>query len=178
MISEYCSLFLFCLCTSKALEASGLNVSMENVANTDHFNIIEQLVDGEYHLTKVNHSKMHDRSFDNANAPLFMTLVQLSQCRWNLCWWTDLDKRSSETWHQPLRSHYSWNCHLYYHIFVLKCVFTPSFVASFEDDGKELNWLLHDDSVSPHSSAQSVKHGWQQVCIDVEDRNDCLTEKF
>lgn len=37
----------------KALEASGLNVSMENVANTDHFNIIEQLVDGEYHLTKL-----------------------------------------------------------------------------------------------------------------------------
>ncbi|XP_056892821.1 kynurenine formamidase isoform X1 [Takifugu flavidus] len=37
----------------KALEASGLNVSMENVANTDHFNIIEQLVDEEYHLTKL-----------------------------------------------------------------------------------------------------------------------------
>uniref|UniRef100_H3D961 Kynurenine formamidase n=1 Tax=Tetraodon nigroviridis TaxID=99883 RepID=H3D961_TETNG len=37
----------------KLLEASGLNVSMENVANTDHFNIIEQLVDGDYHLTKL-----------------------------------------------------------------------------------------------------------------------------
>nr|XP_046261713.1 kynurenine formamidase isoform X1 [Scatophagus argus] len=37
----------------KTLEASGLNVTMEDVANTDHFNIIEQLVDGEYHLTKL-----------------------------------------------------------------------------------------------------------------------------
>lgn len=38
----------------KTLEASGLNVTMEDVANTDHFSIIEKLVDGEYHLTKVN----------------------------------------------------------------------------------------------------------------------------
>ncbi|XP_051801134.1 kynurenine formamidase-like isoform X4 [Acanthochromis polyacanthus] len=37
----------------KALEQSGLSVTMEDVANTDHFNIIEQLVDGEYHLTKL-----------------------------------------------------------------------------------------------------------------------------
>uniref|UniRef100_A0A8C2ZR31 Arylformamidase n=1 Tax=Cyclopterus lumpus TaxID=8103 RepID=A0A8C2ZR31_CYCLU len=37
----------------KTLEASGLNVTMEDVANTDHFNIIEQLVDGEYDLTKL-----------------------------------------------------------------------------------------------------------------------------
>ncbi|KAG7485208.1 kynurenine formamidase [Solea senegalensis] len=37
----------------KALEASGLNVTMEDVPNTDHFNIIEQLVDGDYHLTKL-----------------------------------------------------------------------------------------------------------------------------
>ncbi|CAG06015.1 unnamed protein product [Tetraodon nigroviridis] len=48
-----------CFPTSKLLEASGLNVSMENVANTDHFNIIEQLVDGDYHLTKVNTSTHH-----------------------------------------------------------------------------------------------------------------------
>lgn len=74
-----CYVYL-CFPTSKALEASGLNVSMENVANTDHFNIIEQLVDGEYHLTKVKHTKMYRRSFDNAYAPLFMTLVQSSQC--------------------------------------------------------------------------------------------------
>lgn len=40
--------------TFKTLEASGLNVTMEDVANTDHFSIIEKLVDGEYHLTKVN----------------------------------------------------------------------------------------------------------------------------
>lgn len=72
--------FHLCFPTSKALEALGLNVSMENVANTDHFNIIEQLVDGEYHLTKVKHTKMHHRSFDNSCAPLFMMLVQLSQC--------------------------------------------------------------------------------------------------
>lgn len=52
-------MFYACLCflTSKALEASGLNVSMENVANTDHFNIIEQLVDEEYHLTKVKRTQ-------------------------------------------------------------------------------------------------------------------------
>uniref|UniRef100_A0A8P4KL81 Arylformamidase n=1 Tax=Dicentrarchus labrax TaxID=13489 RepID=A0A8P4KL81_DICLA len=37
----------------KTLEASGLSVTMEDVANTDHFSIIEQLVDGEYHLTKL-----------------------------------------------------------------------------------------------------------------------------
>lgn len=48
-----------CFPTSKALEASGLNVSMEKVANADHFNVIEQLVDGEYHLTKVKGTDMH-----------------------------------------------------------------------------------------------------------------------
>ncbi|MED6293429.1 hypothetical protein CHARACLAT_010511 [Characodon lateralis] len=37
----------------KALEAAGLNVTMEDVANTDHFSIIEQLVDADYHLTKL-----------------------------------------------------------------------------------------------------------------------------
>ncbi|KAL3067304.1 hypothetical protein OYC64_017104 [Pagothenia borchgrevinki] len=37
----------------KTLEASGLDVTLEDVANTDHFSIIEQLVDGEYHLTKL-----------------------------------------------------------------------------------------------------------------------------
>lgn len=42
----------------KTLEASGLNVTMEDVPNTDHFSIIEQLVDGDYHLTKVHmHAK-------------------------------------------------------------------------------------------------------------------------
>ncbi|KAM4751195.1 kynurenine formamidase [Anableps anableps] len=37
----------------KTLEAAGLNVTMEDVPNTDHFSIIEQLVDGDYHLTKL-----------------------------------------------------------------------------------------------------------------------------
>lgn len=37
----------------KALESSGLKVKLEDVPNTDHFNIIEQLVDGEYHLTQL-----------------------------------------------------------------------------------------------------------------------------
>ncbi|XP_047220456.1 kynurenine formamidase [Girardinichthys multiradiatus] len=37
----------------KALEAAGLNVTMEDVVNTDHFSIIEQLVDADYHLTKL-----------------------------------------------------------------------------------------------------------------------------
>ncbi|CAL9700663.1 unnamed protein product [Knipowitschia caucasica] len=37
----------------RMLEASGLNVTLEDVPNTDHFNIIERLVEGEYHLTKL-----------------------------------------------------------------------------------------------------------------------------
>ncbi|XP_068176908.1 kynurenine formamidase isoform X2 [Antennarius striatus] len=37
----------------KMLEASGLHVTMEDVPNTDHFNIIELMVDGDYHLTKL-----------------------------------------------------------------------------------------------------------------------------
>lgn len=37
----------------KMLEASGLNVTLEDVPDTDHFNVIELLVDGEYHLTKL-----------------------------------------------------------------------------------------------------------------------------
>lgn len=41
----------------KMLEACGLNVIMEDVPNTDHFNVIEQLVDGESPLTKVQHIK-------------------------------------------------------------------------------------------------------------------------
>ncbi|XP_061130379.1 kynurenine formamidase isoform X1 [Syngnathus typhle] len=35
------------------LKANGLNVTLEDVSNTDHFSIIEQLVDGDYHLTKL-----------------------------------------------------------------------------------------------------------------------------
>ncbi|KAM9819782.1 kynurenine formamidase isoform 2-T2 [Syngnathus typhle] len=34
------------------LKANGLNVTLEDLSNTDHFSIIEQLVDGDYHLTK------------------------------------------------------------------------------------------------------------------------------
>ncbi|KAK9966975.1 hypothetical protein ABG768_004050 [Culter alburnus] len=37
----------------KALESAGLKVSFEDVPNTDHFSIIEQLVDENYHLTKL-----------------------------------------------------------------------------------------------------------------------------
>ncbi|XP_016359695.1 kynurenine formamidase [Sinocyclocheilus anshuiensis] len=37
----------------KALESAGLRVSFEDVPNTDHFNIIEQLVDENYRLTKL-----------------------------------------------------------------------------------------------------------------------------
>lgn len=43
------------------------------------------------------------------------------------------------------------------------------FAASFEDDGKELRWLLQDVSVSLHSSADCVKHAGQQVGINVDD---------
>ncbi|XP_061534449.1 kynurenine formamidase [Phycodurus eques] len=35
------------------LKATGLNVTLEDVSNTDHFSIIEQLIDGDYHLTKL-----------------------------------------------------------------------------------------------------------------------------
>ncbi|XP_061686555.1 kynurenine formamidase [Syngnathoides biaculeatus] len=35
------------------LKATGLNVTLEDVANTDHFSIVEQLIDGDYHLTKL-----------------------------------------------------------------------------------------------------------------------------
>ncbi|XP_077380011.1 kynurenine formamidase [Festucalex cinctus] len=35
------------------LKATGLSVTLEDVSNTDHFSIIEQLVDGDYHLTKL-----------------------------------------------------------------------------------------------------------------------------
>ncbi|XP_057700030.1 kynurenine formamidase isoform X2 [Corythoichthys intestinalis] len=35
------------------LKATGLNATLEDVLNTDHFSIIEQLVDGNYHLTKL-----------------------------------------------------------------------------------------------------------------------------
>ncbi|MBN3307607.1 KFA formamidase, partial [Amia calva] len=37
----------------KALKSSGLKVSFEDVPNTDHFNVIEQLVDEDYYLTQV-----------------------------------------------------------------------------------------------------------------------------
>ncbi|XP_043107788.1 kynurenine formamidase isoform X1 [Puntigrus tetrazona] len=37
----------------RALESLGLNVSFQDVPDTDHFNIIEQLVDENYHLTKL-----------------------------------------------------------------------------------------------------------------------------
>nr|XP_015211744.1 PREDICTED: kynurenine formamidase isoform X2 [Lepisosteus oculatus]XP_015211745.1 PREDICTED: kynurenine formamidase isoform X2 [Lepisosteus oculatus] len=37
----------------QALESSGLKVIFDDVPNTDHFNIIEQLVNEEYHLTQL-----------------------------------------------------------------------------------------------------------------------------
>ncbi|XP_018600940.2 kynurenine formamidase isoform X2 [Scleropages formosus] len=37
----------------RVLESSGLKVSFEDVPNTDHFNIIEQLVEPNYHLTQL-----------------------------------------------------------------------------------------------------------------------------
>ncbi|XP_076880269.1 kynurenine formamidase [Brachyhypopomus gauderio] len=37
----------------RSLEAAGLNVTFEDVPNTDHFNIIEQFVDENYHLTQL-----------------------------------------------------------------------------------------------------------------------------
>ncbi|KAI5101289.1 kynurenine formamidase isoform X1, partial [Silurus meridionalis] len=37
----------------KSLQAAGLNVTFEDIPYTDHFNIIEQLVDENYYLTQV-----------------------------------------------------------------------------------------------------------------------------
>ncbi|KAK1163758.1 kynurenine formamidase isoform X1 [Acipenser oxyrinchus oxyrinchus] len=37
----------------QVLECAGLKVSFEDVSNTDHFNVIEQLSDEDYHLTQV-----------------------------------------------------------------------------------------------------------------------------
>ncbi|XP_030627024.1 kynurenine formamidase [Chanos chanos] len=37
----------------KALKSAGLKVTFEDVPNTDHFNIIEQFVDADYHLTQL-----------------------------------------------------------------------------------------------------------------------------
>ena len=54
---KYHFLFYLFLLGLKTLTDSGLDVTMEDVANTDHFSIIEQLVDGEYHLTKVEHTQ-------------------------------------------------------------------------------------------------------------------------
>ncbi|KAJ3614222.1 hypothetical protein NHX12_017796 [Muraenolepis orangiensis] len=44
------------------LKELGLNVLLEDVPNTDHFNIIEQLTDGEFHLTQVEHQHHHCHS--------------------------------------------------------------------------------------------------------------------
>ncbi|XP_036442754.1 kynurenine formamidase isoform X1 [Colossoma macropomum] len=37
----------------KSVETAGLKVTLEDIPNTDHFNIIEQLVDENYHLTQL-----------------------------------------------------------------------------------------------------------------------------
>lgn len=50
---------LFVFLIFKTLKASGLNVSLEDVPGTDHFNVIENLVDGEYQLTKVWHQHLN-----------------------------------------------------------------------------------------------------------------------
>ncbi|KAJ8345857.1 hypothetical protein SKAU_G00300500 [Synaphobranchus kaupii] len=44
----------------KALNSSGLKVTFEEVPNTDHFNIMEQFVDGDYHLTQLLLKMMED----------------------------------------------------------------------------------------------------------------------
>lgn len=46
-------IILFICFSLKLLKAAGLNVTLEDVANADHFSIIEQLVEEEYYLTKV-----------------------------------------------------------------------------------------------------------------------------
>ncbi|KAJ8283176.1 hypothetical protein COCON_G00020260 [Conger conger] len=37
----------------KALQCSGLKVSLEDVPDTDHFSVMERCVDGDYHLTQL-----------------------------------------------------------------------------------------------------------------------------
>ncbi|KAJ8389686.1 hypothetical protein AAFF_G00115620 [Aldrovandia affinis] len=44
----------------KALESSGLKVIFEDIPDTDHFNIIEQFVDRDYHLTQLLLKLMDD----------------------------------------------------------------------------------------------------------------------
>lgn len=71
-----------CLLALKTLEASGLNVTMEDVANTDHFSIIEKLVDGEYHLTKVQHTQNATKKLQmNVEASFCLALLDGSNSK-------------------------------------------------------------------------------------------------
>lgn len=95
---------------------------MEDVANTDHFNIIERLVDGEYHLTKVQHTQnaffLSEKKPYNANVHKIQNVL--------------LDFRTYVLLIMEILWFALWkNC----------CFFkliSPS-VASLEDDGKELS---------------------------------------
>lgn len=62
----------------KKLKESEISVTMEDVPNTDHFNVIEQLVDGEYCLTKV---RIHIISYVQEN-----TLAHNADCILHHLW--------------------------------------------------------------------------------------------
>lgn len=49
----------------QTLKTSGLTVSLEDVPGTDHFSVIENLVDGEYQLTKVRCQHTHVKQQQN-----------------------------------------------------------------------------------------------------------------
>ncbi len=53
-----CKLF-FPLLDFKILKETGLNVTYEDVPNTDHFDLIEKMVEEEYQLTKVQNTHTH-----------------------------------------------------------------------------------------------------------------------
>lgn len=97
-------------------------MTLEDVADTDHFSIIEKLVDGEYRLTKVQHTHKNATK----RGPLeFSCLFFFNH-------------------HVFSHSEHIFCCHRFavHHERMMFQIIFP-FVASLEDDGKELrSWSL------------------------------------
>lgn len=102
----------------KTLEVSGLSVTLEDVADTDHFSIIEKLVDGEYRLTKVQHTHKNATK----RGPLEFSCLFF--------------------FNHHVFSHSGHMVFAVHHERMMFQIIFP-FVASLEDDGKELrSWSL------------------------------------
>lgn len=102
VLFPYPSVLLPC----KTLEESGLNVTMEDVPNTDHFSIIEQLVDGEYHLTKVHFKHKQFKVLVTMNIPEclpFPLTGSLALLMWSI------NMQPGAIRHVQLLSHYPGN---------------------------------------------------------------------